>query len=80
MFYRHRYRHHHRPPGEPGGASVEELNRWLGYIEAHIDHLASLSLSIHPAGSPAYREARLMRVRLQFFLNVLRVKLGLRTR
>ena len=63
-----------------GASSVEELNRWLGYMEEHIDHLASLALAVYPRDSAEYHSARWTRVGLQFFLNVIRVKLGLRPR
>jgi hypothetical protein len=58
--------------------SVEELKRWLGYIEEHIDYLTSLALAVYPRDSAEYHYARWTRVRLRFFVNVLRVKLGLR--
>jgi hypothetical protein len=60
------------------GASVEELRRWLGYIDDHIDYLASLAFAVYPRDSAEYHYARWTRVRLRFFVNVLRVKLGLR--
>jgi hypothetical protein len=59
-------------------APVEELKRWLGYIEDHIEHLASLAMAVYPRDSAEYHYARWTRVRLRFFVNVLRVKLGLR--
>jgi hypothetical protein len=61
-----------------GAAPAEELKRWFGYLEEHIDYLASLAMAVYPRDSAEYHYARSTRVRLQFFLNVLRVKLGLR--
>ena len=61
-----------------GIAPVEELKRWLGYIEEHVDYLAGLAMAVYPRESAEYHYARWTRVRLRFFLNVLRVKLGLR--
>jgi hypothetical protein len=61
-----------------GVAPVEELKRWLGYIEEHIEHLAALAMAVYPKGSAEYHYVWWTRVRLRFFLNVLRVKLGLR--
>jgi hypothetical protein len=69
---------HHRSPGSPHGTREEELKRWLGYIEAHIDYLAELLMAVYPAASAEYHYARWTRMRLHFFLNVVRVKLGLR--
>ena len=61
-----------------GVARVEELTRWLGYIEDHVEYLASLVLAVYPEGSAEYHDARSTRLGLRFFLNVVRVKLGLR--
>ena len=69
---------HHRYPGSPNGTREEELKRWLGYIETHIDYLAELLMEAYPRTSPEYNYAIWTRVRLRFFLNVVRVKLGLR--
>jgi hypothetical protein len=65
-------------PGTWDVTSVEELKRWFGYLEEHIDYLASLALAVYPRDSAEYHYARWTRVRLRFFVNVLRVKLGLR--
>jgi hypothetical protein len=61
-----------------GVPRVEELKRWLGYIEEHIEYLAALAMAVYPRDSAEYHYARSTRVRLRFFVNVLRVKLGLR--
>jgi hypothetical protein len=70
--------HRHRYPGSSYGTREEELKRWLGYIETHIDSLAELLMEAYPRTSPEYHYARWTRVRLHFFLNVVRVKLGFR--
>ena len=69
---------HHRHPGSLFGSREEELKRWLGYIETHIDSLAELLMEVYPRTSAEHHYARWTRVRLHFFLNVVRVKLGLR--
>ena len=70
--------HCHRYPRRAHGTREEELKRWMGYIEAHVDYLASLTMAVYPRASPEYQYARWTRVRVQFFLNVVRVKLGFR--
>ena len=70
--------HRHRHPGSSYGTKEEELKRWLGYVQAHVDYLASLAMAVYPRTSAEYHYARWTRVRVQFFLNVVRVKLGLR--
>ena len=68
----------HRYPGCAYGTREEELKRWLGYIQAHIDYLAELLMAVYPRTSAEYHYARRTRVCVQFFLNVVRVKLGFR--
>jgi hypothetical protein len=61
-----------------GDLTVVEGGSPGGHIDDYIDYLASLAFAVYPRDSAEYHDARWTRVRLRFFLNVLRVKLDLR--